>query len=130
MKRNQRIKLLIPLVLIAGILFYCWGTILFTDIIGTWRHFLALAIFLILIILFFTKFNLAVLATGLFLLAGTINLLAITPSITTNSYGLRIGSFNISTPSIQLPFFGLFILYFILNGGRLEMLFRRNRRLQ
>jgi hypothetical protein len=44
---------------------------------------------------------------------GTLNLLAIQPSITTNTYGLRIGWFDISMPSLQILLGILFsILYF------------------
>jgi len=68
-----------------------------------------------LLYLLFKDWKKAVLATGFYLLIGTCNLLSLTPSILTNSYGLRITSVEIWTPSFQLLSFGIFILYGILN---------------
>lgn len=112
---KQKILLLIPLTIVAGFLVYSWGAILFINATITWRHCLALTFFVALIYLYFKSFTKTVLATGLYFIIGTCNLLTLTPAVTTNSYGLRIGSLEIWTPTFQLLSFGLFILYFILN---------------
>jgi hypothetical protein len=96
-------------------LIYSWTIILFTDVEVTWRHYLALALFAGLIYLLFKNFARTVLATGIYLIFGICNLLTLTPSVTTNSYGLRIGSLELWTPTFQLLSFGILVLYFILN---------------
>jgi hypothetical protein len=104
--------ILIPIIVIAAILFYCWTIILTTETLATWRHYLGLVPF-IPIAFFIFKNNLIIvtLLTGIYLLLATFNLLAITPTIFTG--GIRIGP--ISTPPIQLISLGIFVLYFCLN---------------
>jgi len=112
---KQKVLLLIPLAIIAGLLIFCWMTILFTDEVATWRNYMALALFFGLIYLFFKSFKKTLLATGIYLIFGTCNLLTITPSVTTNSYGLRIGSIELWTPTFQPLSFGILVLFFVLN---------------
>ena len=112
---KQKILLLIPLTIVTGLLVYSWATILFTDVVATWRHYLALALFIGLIYLFFKSFKKTVLATGIYLIFGTCNLLTLTPSVTTNSYGMRIGSLELWTPTFQLLSFSILVLFFVLN---------------
>jgi hypothetical protein len=112
---KQKILLLTPLTIIAGLLIYTWATILFTDIDATWRHYSGLVLFVILIFLFLKSFKKAVLGTGIFLILGTCNLLTLTPSVTSNSFGIKIGSFEIGTPVFQLLSFGILLLYFFIN---------------
>lgn len=92
-------------------LIYCWGIILTTEILATWRQYIGLLLFFILAFLFLKNIVAAIISTGLYLLLATFNLLAMTPTITVS--GIRIGA--ISTPPVQLISLGLFILYFCLN---------------
>ena len=95
---KQKILLLIPLAIIAGLLIYSWATILLTDITATWQHYVALGLFVGLICLYFKSFNRAILATGLYLLMATCNAFSMTPAISTSWF--QIGS--IETPHFQL----------------------------
>ena len=108
---NEKKLLLVPLVLTAIFLIYCWTLILTTDILATWKHYTGLILFFVLIFLFFKNLIAATIGLGVYLLLATFNLLAITAEITTS--GIRIGS--ISTPGIQLLSLGLFIIYFWIN---------------
>lgn len=112
---KQKILLLIPLTIIASLIFYCWTIILFTEVEATWRHYIALGLFSGIVYLFFKNFRWTVLSTGLYLILGTLNLLSLTASIVTNSYGIRISSIEIWTPTFQLLSFGLLILFIVLN---------------
>ena len=103
--------ILIPLIVIMGILIYCWATIITTEIQATWKHYLGLLLFVIIAILFFRNIVLTTVATGIYLTLATFNLIALTPAIST--FGFRIGP--ITTPDIQGLSLALFILYFILN---------------
>jgi hypothetical protein len=118
MSKEKKLHLSI-LIIIGGILLYCWSVILFTEIEATWRHYLAVLLFIPLLILFKKDFKKTVLFTGVFLILGTCNLLTLTPSVTSNSYGVRIGSVEVWTPTFQLYSFLLLILFFLVNFNTL-----------
>jgi hypothetical protein len=111
MPRKRLILAFIPLIIIAGLLIYSWSLIIFTDIAATWKHYLGLLLFLPLPYLVIKKYTLGLFGTGIYLLLGTFNLLALTPSIYTNAFS--IGS--LSTPYFQPLLLGIFALYAILN---------------
>jgi hypothetical protein len=101
---RHKVLFLISLLIIVGLLTYTWVIILLTDALATWRHYTGLVLFSGVILLYIRSFIKAVLATGAFLLLGVCNLLALTPTITTTSFGLNIGPTRIYTPSFQLLF--------------------------
>jgi hypothetical protein len=114
-EKRQKVLLLIPLGVITGLLIYSWTTFLLTDITATWRHYLALGLFTILVYLYFKSFEQTVIATGIYLLLATFNALSMTPQIMTSW-------FNIG--SIETPHFGtlsllLLILFLVLNSDAL-----------
>src|SRR5947209_580805 len=112
---KQKILILISIIIITSFIINSWYNFISTEYLPTWRQNLGLIFYLILIILFFINVRKAIIATGIFLLLATFNVLAITTGITTN--GIIIASKSI--PRIQLLSFGLFILYFILNLNEL-----------
>jgi hypothetical protein len=112
---KARILLFIPIAIVAGFLLYTWTIILFSEVVATWRHYLALGLFITICFTIYKRFTKGVIATGGYLVLGTINCLTITPSNRVNSYGLRIGSLEMWTPSFQLLSFGILLLYLILN---------------
>ena len=116
---KKKILLLIPLIIIGVLIAYSWITLLIQEYIPIWRHYIALSLFALLIFLYIKNFTKAVIATGIYLLLGTCNFLSLTASTIWNSYGVRVGSAEIWTPSFQLVSFGLFILFAILNFGTL-----------
>lgn len=111
---KQKVLAFIPLVIAAGLLLYTWSIIIFTEIEATWKHYIALLLFLTLLYLQFKNFKLGLFATGIFLILGTCNLFNLTPSNLTNSYYIRLGSLEMWTPSFQPLSFGLLMLYLIL----------------
>jgi hypothetical protein len=113
---KQKKRILIPIIITAAILIYCWTIILTTETLATWRHYLGIILFIPIAFLIF-KNNLVVvtLLTGVYLLLATFNLMAITPGISTS--WITIGP--ISTPPIQLISLGIFVLYFFLNMNSL-----------
>ena len=113
--KKQKVLLLIPLAIIAGILLYTWTTILFTGIVATWRHYMATIPLLVLIFRFFKKTNIALPGIIFYLILGTCNLLTLTIEVSTISYGVKIGSVSISTPPFQLLSFSLLIFVLIVN---------------
>ncbi|HTI90277.1 MAG TPA: hypothetical protein VL727_06780 [Puia sp.] len=111
MTRKRLILAFTPLIIIAGLLIYNWWLIFFTDTLAVWRHYLGLLLFLPLPYLVIKKYTLGLLGTGIYLLLGTLNFLALTPSIIT--IGLGIGGHM--SPGIQPLPLGIFVLYAILN---------------
>jgi len=108
---KQKIFLFIPLIIIAGLLIYSWITFLLMNIIPTWKHYLALGLFIILLIVYFKSPRKATIVTGVYLLLGVFNALAITPIITIHWFQI----FGVNTPAFQLLPTVLFILYLFLN---------------
>jgi hypothetical protein len=113
--KKKNILLLIPLIVITGFIIYSWSIILITNIVATWRHYSALALFGGLVFLFFKNFKQSVVFTCIYLILATCNLLALTPSIETSSFGIQIGSLQLSTPTFQILPFWILMLFFILN---------------
>ncbi|MGN6195821.1 MAG: hypothetical protein ACTHOB_12845 [Ginsengibacter sp.] len=116
---KKKILLFIPLIIITALLIYCWTTILFTDIIATWQHYMALGLFAVLVFLYFKSFNNTIIATGLYLLLATFNGLSMTPTINTSWF--RIGT--LETPPFQILSLGLLVLFLILNSDALVNLY-------
>ncbi|MEX6690867.1 hypothetical protein QTN47_25385 [Danxiaibacter flavus] len=116
---RQKVFLSLPLAIAAGLLIYCWTIIFSTDTLATWRHYVGLGLFLILIFFYFKSFKLTVIGTGIYFLLATINALSMTAEISVS--WLRIGP--IETPPVQLLSLGLFILFAILNFGTLTEIY-------
>ncbi len=108
---KRKTLLLIPLLIMLAVLLYCWTAILTTRFSADWRHYAGLALYVPLVFLFFRSTAIAAVATGLYLLLATFNLLAITVPVMT--FGLRLGP--VSAPPIQGISLGLLILFSILN---------------
>lgn len=108
---KQKVRILIPLLLITIIMLYGWTIVLTSDILATWRHYIGMALFITLILLFFKSEKATILATGIFLLVATFNGLAMTAAVSTSQLGIG----PVATPPIQLMSLGILILYFILN---------------
>ena len=114
-EKRQKVLLLIPLGIITGLLIYSWTTFLLTDTTASWRHYLALGLFTVLVYLYFNSFEQTVIATGLYLLFATFNAFSMTPQIMTSWF--NIGS--IETPHFVTSSLLLLILFLILNSDAL-----------
>ena len=112
---KNKILLIIPLLVITTLIISCWFNIFSDKVLANWRHYIALGLFLILMIFYFVSFKLAVIGTGFYLLLATANILSISAEIKTS--WIRIGS--LETPPINLLSFGLLILYLLLNTNTL-----------
>lgn len=111
----RKIGIIIILLIIGCFLVNIWVVILTTDVAATWRHFTGPVLFLILVYLFFRDLRMAIVGTGVFLLAGLGNVFTLTPDIIWDSYGMRLGSIQLWTPSVQVLSLELFLLYCALN---------------
>src|SRR5689334_12775992 len=112
--KKQIIRILIPLILIACALTYCWIVLLINNYIPSWKHYAALVLFLVVLSLFFKNVTAVTIATGVYLLLATIHIISLS-ALQSTFYFTIAGK---DTPGIQLLSLGLFILYFILNFDR------------
>lgn len=108
---KQKLLSIIPMAIVTGLMIHCWIIILFTDVSPEWRHYLGLTLWLVLIFLYLKTYRWAILATGIYLLLATCNVLAMTPVISTS--WLTIGP--VCTPPVQGLSLILFVLYAVLN---------------
>lgn len=109
---RQKLLSIIPMAIATGLMIHCWIIILFTDVSPEWRHYLGLTLWLVLIFLYLKSFRWAILATGIYFLLATCNLLAMTPVISTS--WLTIGP--VRTPPVQGLSLVLLVLYAFLNA--------------
>ena len=82
-EKKQTVLLLIPLGIITCLIIYSWVSFLLTDMTPTWRHYIALGLFAVLVYLYFKGLKKTVIATGLYLLLATLNVLSLTPETIT-----------------------------------------------
>jgi hypothetical protein len=108
---KERKLILVPALIVAGLLIYCWISIFTNNIIPEWQHYVGLVLFIPLVYLFFKNVTMCVIALGLYLLIATFNGLAMTAVIITS--WMRIGP--VETPPVQMLSLGVLVLYFILN---------------
>lgn len=110
--KKQKIFILIPLLLITGFLMYTWVIFLFTnEMVGTWRQYTALCLFVLPAVLFFNNFKASIVATAIYLALGVFNIVSLTPAV----HSLTITVMGLSTPDFQPLALGLFILLLMLN---------------
>lgn len=112
---KQKLLSFIPYFLVTSTLLYCWIVILFSEVFAIWKHYTGLALFLLLLFSAWKNSKKATIGLGIYLLLGTFNCLAITPTITTR--WIFIGEF--STPPVQLLSLGFFVVYLIFNFDHL-----------
>ena len=120
---RQKIRILIPLIIIAGLLLYTWIMILTTDSAAIIQHYIGLVLFIPLGYLFSKNLNRTIIWTGIYLLLGVVKFLAITPSLVSTSAGISIGPLQLGMPSFQVIPFLIFILYAILNFDQLAEIY-------
>lgn len=120
---KQKIRILIPLLIIAGLLVYSWIIFLTTDWLPIIQHYIGLILFIPLVYYFFKNLKRTIVWTGIYLLLGVCKFLAITPFLMRTSMGIKMGSLELGMPSFQLIPFLIFILYAILNFDQLAEIY-------
>jgi hypothetical protein len=97
---NKRRKLIaaLPFIAVCVIMLYTWIEFATNMYLPTWRQYLALALVIVNVVVYFVRFRQAILLTGIILALATVNLLCFFAIIQTS--WITIGS--VSTPGIQL----------------------------
>jgi hypothetical protein len=90
---------------------YTWFEITTTECIATWRHYTALALIGVNMMLYFLRYKQAILLTGAILILATFNLLSFFTIIQT----FYLGFWSLTTPGIQLKSLLLLVIYCLVN---------------
>lgn len=105
---KKNILLLIPLLIITGYTIYTWSAILSRQVAPDWQHFTCICGLIFCWVLFSIDYKKALIGKGIFLIAGVVQLLSLTPWISTVTIGGLI-SFNLLS-------LGILILYAVCNN--------------
>lgn len=123
--RNQKVRILIPFILTSLVLFYCWSTLLVNNYIPDWKHYSALFLFAILILLSVRSFYKVLVPLGVFLILASLNIISLSYNKATFFFGPD-NSFNLH---FQLMSIGIFIVYIVLNlDGLIDLQLDREER--
>ena len=119
--KKEKILFFIPFSILTISLIYSWYTFIFTDNVAVFSHYLGLLLFLPVIYFLFKDKTLkkAIVLTGVYLIIATINLVSFLPFVSTSSFGIKIGSVDIWSPSLNPFGLLLSIIYGIMNFGTL-----------
>lgn len=120
---SPRLRILIPLLIIAGFVLYTWTLVLLRWYYPSLEKGLALILLLSLFHFYFTRHKWCVVFTGIYLLLVTFNLLSVTPATTSHSLGIGTEGRRLFTPGIQFTGLGILILYCILNFDQLTAIY-------
>ena len=115
MTRWKKFFLMLPYLLLAGIVAYCWTVFLTSIYSPQWQHWPALVLVTLNGILYLFRMKQAIIFTGIVLILATINLLAFFPDIST--FSIHFGS--VDKLSIQPGSLLLLIVYAIIDGNYL-----------
>lgn len=117
---SPKLRILIPLLMMAGCALTTVSLVLFQLNRPTWSLGIALLLLLSLFHYYFTWRKWCVVFTGIYLLLATFDVIAIGPDAT--AYFLRIGS--VQLPYIQLVALGILIVYGLLNVDQLAEMYQ------
>lgn len=106
---------IIPFLIIFLIISYTCFEILKAEYVFTTKHYLAIALIVINGILYFVRYKIAILLTGIILLLATFNVINIFTSVNLDAFGIKIGDKPIGTPPMQLWSLLILIIYFFIN---------------
>jgi hypothetical protein len=108
---------LVPFFILGGILIVTWYAILKNDYTPSNKHWAALILFVINLVFYFFTTRHAVLLTGVILILAVFNVLAFFVDISFNSFFIKFGRIELSTPDIQWKAVILLLFYCIVNGA-------------
>lgn len=109
---KQKIRILIPTILTATALVYCWTVLLINNFIPSWKHYVALGLFIIIILLAWKRIISLMISLGIYLLFASFHLISLSYNQSVFVFGSLDSQYN---PRFQLLSLALFVLYFILN---------------
>lgn len=112
---KMKIVRLIPFIILWILLITTWISIWKGNYIGTLKHQIALMMLIINLVVYFFRFKLSLMLTGLILILLTFNLIAVSFRIEATSFYFGIGGIELSTPYIQGWSLLLLILYLCIN---------------
>ena len=114
----KRIIRLVPIIVLTIVMIYSWYMFIAGEYSPTLKHKIGLGLFIVNIAQYFFSTKIGIIGTGIFLVAGTLNLIATFPAITTA--GINLGDNFIG---VQWNSLWMLILYFCCTGSYLLNLY-------
>jgi hypothetical protein len=108
---STKTRILIPFILTALALIYCWLMLSMNRYIPSWKHYAALLGFLLIALAAWKKLKNILIPLGGYLLLASFHIISL--SYKQSVFGL--GKDTTYNPSFQLMSLGLFVLYAVLN---------------
>lgn len=113
--KRQKLFSLLPFIVLCVVILYTCVEIIATDYAASLRHYLAMAIMFCNGVLYFTKYRLAIIFTGIILILATFDMLAFFSVVKTYYWSVNIADKSISTPGIQLVPLIVLVVYCLIN---------------
>ncbi len=114
----------IPLIIISILMAYCVYTVMVSNIIFSYEHYIALGAIILSITALFIKQLVSKIVTIIVLILGTFSFAAFTAIIEYQRIGFSIGGFGVDI-KIQPYCFFLLLLFIFLNLDFIKQIFRR-----
>jgi hypothetical protein len=121
----KKIFSIVPFLVASVVISFNWYVLIVEGYFLTSKHIFALVLIVLNLMVYFWRYKLALLLTGVILFLSTFDLISFTVTVTRNSYFVRIGSLKISTPSVNLISLFLLALFVIGNFGLLKSCFKK-----
>lgn len=113
--KRQKLLSLLPFITLCIIMLYTCVEILLTEYAASWRHYLAMILLFSNGILYFKRYRMSVVFTGIILLLTTFDLLAFFSVVKTYYWSVNIAGMSISTPGVQIVPLVILIIYSCVN---------------
>ena len=121
----KKLLLLLPLMILVGAALYTLWVVYSTNNVLTTKHEFGLGLVLVCIVVSFIRLNWGVYLTGITLFLGVGNLVVFTPTIDTDSFGIRLGNNFDLAITIQTFSFLVLIFYLIISRKIIASIFRK-----
>ena len=121
---KYRIRLALPLLLIAGMLAHGWWNLIASAQSPGWKHYLGLSLFIVILIAYALDYGKSVVYTLIFLLLGTFDLLSFRAEAAPPINFTQNADNEMSAPPVNIVCLALLVLTFILNMDVLIKMFK------
>ena len=114
----------IPLVIISILMAYCTYTVMVSDVVFSYEHYIGLSAIIFAITALFIKQVISKIITGIVLILGTFSIAAFTAIIEYHRIGFSIADFGVD---IKIQYYCLFLLllFIFFNLDFIKSLFKR-----
>jgi hypothetical protein len=121
---NKVIKA-IPIIALGAMLIYTWIVYILTNYTPVIKDWATLALFLVNVIVYFFRFQVGIIFTGVVLILATLTLIQFTPMSFSQNVSFYIGKFEFNSPFFELRMLLLFIIFLIINRASIRTILNK-----